>query len=158
METKKIITSLGLALIALQLGPQIAPIYGAPPIQSEEAAREEAKKQEQEKQPKTPEQEQKEKEEEEMKATIRDIKKRQQKDEEATRVRANIFVADSPSEECTAADRARARMEKVTGDGGLIIAGDILIDSSNEANVENNKGSINSNVNVNIISESNKRC
>ena len=34
----------------------------------------------------------------------------------------------------------------------------ILIDSSNEANVENNEGSINSNVNVNIINESNKRC
>lgn len=33
-----------------------------------------------------------------------------------------------------------------------------MIDSSNEANVENNKGSINSQVNVNIINESNKRC
>jgi hypothetical protein len=158
METKKIITSLGLALIALQLGGEIGPIYGAPPIQSEEAAREEAKKQEEEKQKKTPEQEQKEKEEEELKATIRDIKKRQQKDEESIRVRANIFPSLPPEEECTAADRARARMEKVTGEGGLVILGDILIDSSNEADVENNEGSINNQVNVNIINESNKRC
>lgn len=158
MKTKKIITSLGLALIALQLGQPIGPIYGAPPIQSEETAKEEAKKQEEEKQKKTPEQEKREKEEEEMKATIRDIKKRQQKDEEATRVRANIFTAESPEAECTAADRARARMENVTGDGGLVIAGDIFIDSSNEANVEHNKGSINSNVNVNIINQSNKKC
>ncbi len=158
MEAKKIIASLGFALIALQLGGEIGPIYGAPPIQSEEMAQAEAKKQEEEKEKKTPEQEQKEKEEEELKATIRDIKKRQQKDEDSIRVRANIFPSEIPEQECTAADRARSRLEKVTDDGGLIIAGDILIDSSNEANVENNKGSINSQVNVNIINESNKRC
>lgn len=158
METKKIIASLGFALIALLLGGEIGPTHGAPPIQSEEAAREEAKKEAEEKQPKTPDQEQKEKEEEELKATIRDIKKRQQRDEESIRVRANIFPSEIPEQECTAADRARSRLEKVTDDGGLIIAGDILIDSSNEANVENNKGSINSQVNVNIINESNKRC
>lgn len=158
METKKIVASLGFALIALQLGGKIGPTHGAPPIQSEERAREEAKKEAEEKQPKTPEQEQKEKEEEELKATIRDIKKRQQRDEESIRVRANIFPSLPPEAECTAADRARSRLEKVTDDGGLIIAGDILIDSSNEANVENNEGSINSQVNVNIINESNRRC
>ena len=91
------------------------------------------------------------------KAAISDLRKRQENDERSTRVRVNSFPASSPESECTAADRARARLEKSMGEG-VEIQGDLKIDSKNEAEVGENKGSINNAVNVNIINNNNRRC
>ena len=128
----------------------------APPVQTEETAETaSASTQDAEK---TPEEQAKEKEEAQLKATIRDIRRRQAKDEKSMRVRANIFPATPPNTECTAADRARRRLEKVTGEGGVVILGDINIASKNEANVDENDGSIHNEVNVNIINQDSRRC
>jgi len=91
------------------------------------------------------------------KAAISDLRKRQENDERSTRVRVNSFPASSPESECTAADRARARLEKSMGEG-VEIQGDLKIDSKNEVEVGENKGSINNSVNVNIINNNNRRC
>jgi len=138
----------GLLLLSIPLM-----VEGAPPIQTEEAieADQEAEK-------KTEEEEAKEKEAAQIKATIRDIRRRQEKDERSLRVRASVFPSLPPSAECTAADRARTRLEKVTGEGGVVILGDINIASKNEANVDKNEGSLHNEVNVNIVNQDSRRC
>ena len=136
----------------------ILPVFvqSAPPIQNEEATQaEEEASQEKEM---TPEEKKKGKEEEQQKATIRDIRRRQASDEKSIRVRSNIFPSSIPNLECTAADRARSRLEKVTGEGGVVILGDINIASKNEANVQKNEGSLSNQINVNIINEDKRRC
>lgn len=133
-------------------------VQAGPPILSEEQAKQEAQAEADKDKPLTPEQEQEKKKEEEVKGELRDVRKRQEKDEEAVRVRAGIFPAQIPQDECTAADRARNRLQEVIGDGGVVIAGDVTIDSANDAEVGKNQGSINNNVNVNIINENGKKC
>ncbi len=131
-------------------------VESAPPILSEEAAK--AEQEAGQEKEMTPEEKKKEKEEEQQKATIRDLRRRQASDEKSIRVRSNIFPSSIPSFECTAADRARARLEKIVGSGGVVILGDINIASKNEANVGKNEGSLKNEVNVNIINEDKRRC
>jgi hypothetical protein len=147
-----------MVVMALQLGGEIGKSYGAPPIVNEEAELAEAAKEKETEKEKTPEEKKKEKEEREKKANISDVRKRQENDERSIRVRANVFAADSPESQCTAADRARSRLEKVTGEGGVVIMGDVNIASKNDAEVEQNKGSIKNEVNVNIVNQDGKRC
>ncbi|MBI3804543.1 MAG: hypothetical protein HY282_12365 [Nitrospirae bacterium] len=157
MKINKIGTPIRLIVVLFQLGWSTGEIYGAPPIQSEEAAQKETQEEKDKQREKTPEEKKKEKEDDEVKANVKDIRRRQENDEKSVRVRANIFPADSPEAQCTAADRARARLDEVTGDGSLRM-GDVIIDSTNETNVDKNKGAINSQVNVNITNTNNKRC
>ena len=157
MKIKKIGTLIRLMVVLFQLGWPPAKGYGAPPIQSEEAAQEETQEEKDKKREKTPEEKRKEKEDEEIKANVKDIRRRQENDEKSIRVRANIYPADPPEAECTAADRARARLDQVTGDGSLKM-GDVVIESKNENSVGKNEGAINSQVNVNITNTNNKRC
>lgn len=131
-------------------------VQSAPPIQSEEAAQ--AEQDESQEKEMTPEEKKKEKEEEQQKATIRDLRRRQASDEKSIKVRSQFFPSAIPSFECTAADRARARLEKIVGSGGVVILGDINIASKNEANVDKNEGSLTNEVNVNIINEDDRRC
>lgn len=135
-------------------------VKSAPPILSEESLQAEKDEAEALAQGKemTPEEKKKEKEEQEQKATIRDLRRRQASDEKSIRVRSNFFPSAIPNFECTAGDRARARLEKIVGSGGVVILGDINIASKNEANVEKNEGSLKNEVNVNIINEDKRRC
>jgi|GEM_PF-3352031 len=157
MKINKIGILIRLTIVLFQLGGSTAEIYGAPPIQSEEAAQAEAQEEKDKTREKTPEEKKKEKEDEEIKGNVKDIRRRQENDERSVRVRANIYPAEPPEAQCTAADRARARLDEVTGDGSLRM-GDVIIDSKNETNVEKNRGAINSQVNVNITNTNIKRC
>lgn len=135
---------------------------GAPPIQSEESRKEEAdkeKEKEQEKEKKkNPDEEKKAKEEQELKKNISDVRKRQEKDEGSVRVRANIFSSRSPESDCTAADKARARLDEVGDEGGVVIKGNLIIASENGAQIEKNEGVITNETSINITNEVNKRC
>lgn len=94
----------------------------------------------------------------EMRSNLQDIRARQEQDERSLRVRANLFPSLPPELDCTGADRARGRLEKVVGEGGVVMLGDVLINSENETNVKENRGTITNNVNVNIINEDKRRC
>lgn len=161
MKTKGVGKRIGLMMMgiaALQLAGGIGKSYGAPPVINEEAELAEAEKEKESEKEKSPEEKKKEREEREKKANISDIRKRQENDERSIRVRANVFTADSPESQCTAADRARSRLEKVTGEGGVVIMGDVNITSKNDASVEQNRGSIKNDVNVSIVNQDGKRC
>ncbi len=158
MHIKNAATTRILLLFALFSGGQIGQSLAAPPILSEAAVQETAEAKKNEEKEKTPEELKKEKEAKAFSKELRGVRQRQERVEQQIRVRANIFPSTPPDVECTAADRARSRLEKVTGEGGVVILGDVVIDSSNDANVENNDGSINNEVNVNIINQTEKRC
>lgn len=135
---------------------------GAPPIQNEESAKEEAdkeKEKEREKEKKKdPETEKKDKEESEIKKNIGDIRKRQERDEGSVRVRANVFSASVPETDCTGADKARSRLDEVGDEGGIVIKGNLAIGSENSAQIEKNEGIITNETSINITNEINKRC
>ena len=156
------ITATGIVLIGLFLLVPERSAKAAPPVQSEESKKEESDKEKNEKQEKekkkTPEEEKKEKEELELKKNISDVRKRQEKDEGSVRVRANVFTARSPESDCTGADKARARLDQIGDTGGIVIKGDLIVGASNEAHVEKNEGTINSQTQINITNEVNKRC
>ena len=161
MKTKRVGKRVGLLIMgiaAFGLAAGTGKSYGAPPIVNEEAELAEAEKEKESEKLKTPEEKKKDREEQEKKMNISDIRKRQENDERSIRVRANVFTADSPESQCTAADRARSRLEKVTGEGGVVIMGDVNISSKNDAAVEQNKGSIKNEVNVNIVNQDGKHC
>lgn len=152
----------GVILLSLLLALPLNYAKGAPSIQSEESIKEEAEKEkeagkEKEKK-KNPEEEKKEKEEKELKVNINDIRKRQEKDEASIKVRANVFPSSAPEADCTGADKARSRLQEVGDQGGVVIKGDLKIDSKNEANVEKNEGSISNQTSINITNEIKKRC
>lgn len=147
-----------LLVFILLFGWQAGFSYAAPPIRSEAGDNEAAEAEKEEKKEKTPEEKKNEKEERDFKRDLGRLRKRQANDEKQIRVRANIFPSIPPDVECTGADRARSRLENVTGEGGVVILGDVIIDSKNEANVEHNKGSIDNDVNVSIINQVDKRC
>ncbi len=138
------------------------PAIAAPPLQNEASGKEEAQKEkekEQEKEKKkTPEEEKKTKEEQELTKSISDVRKRQESDEKSVRVRANVFTSKSPEDDCTGADKARSRLDEVGDEGGVVIKGDLIIASSNEAKIEKNEGSITNETSINITNEINKRC
>jgi len=161
MKTKnagRVIGVMMLGIAAFQLAGEIGKGYGAPPVINEEAELAETEKEKESEKEKSPEEKKKEQEEREKKANISDIRKRQENDERSIRVRANVFTADSPESQCTAADRARSRLEKVTGEGGVVIMGDVNITSKNDATVEQNRGSIKNDVNVNIVNQDSRHC
>jgi len=139
------------------VGPQQR-ANSAPPIINEASEQEEAEKQREKERKKTPEEEKKEKEADEVRKTLGGIGKRQEQDEKSVRIRANIFTASSPEADCTGADKARSRLDEVSNAGGIVIQGNLNIDSKNEANVGKNEGSINSNTTINITNQNNKRC
>lgn len=157
MKINKIGILIRLLVVLIQFAWSTGEIYGGPPIQSDEVAQQETQEEKDKKREKTPEEKKKEKEEEEIKANVKDIRRRQENDEKSIRVRANVYPADPPEAECTAADRARARLDQVTGDGSLRL-GDVIIESKNENSVGKNEGAINSEVNVNITNTNIKRC
>ncbi len=158
MKTKPIMTTIFLLLLAVLFGGRTGQSLAAPPIISEAAVQESAEAEKEDEKEKTPEELKKEKEAKAFSKELRGVRQRQERVEKQIRVRANVFPSTPPDVECTAADRARSRLEKVTGEGGVVILGDVVIDSSNEANVEDNDGSINNEVNVNIINQTEKRC
>lgn len=158
MDKKKTTTIANLLLLAFLWGGQAGQSLAAPPILSEATIQEAAEAEKEKEREKNPEEKAKEKEEKAFQKEMRGVRRRQERDEKRIRVRANIFSSTPPGMECTAADRARSRLEKVTGEGGVVILGDVVIDSSNEANVEDNDGSISNEVNVNIINQTEKRC
>lgn len=155
------IAATGIVLLGL-LSFWEGPAIGAPPLQSEEGAKEETQKEkekEQEKEKKkTAEEEKKAKEEQALRKSIGDVRKRQENDEKSVRVRANVFTSRSPEEDCTGADKARSRLDEVGDEGGVVIKGDLIIASSNEAKIEKNEGSITNETSINITNEINKRC
>lgn len=158
MNKNKIKGIRSVLLLTLLLGGYTAQSLAAPPIQNEATVQEAAEAEKEEKREKTPGEIKKEKEDKAFSKELRGVRRRQERVEKKIRVRANIFPSTPPGMECTAADRARSRLENVTGEGGVVILGDVVIDSSNEADVEDNDGSINNEVNVNIINQTEKRC
>ncbi|MFY9271239.1 MAG: hypothetical protein WAO55_15960 [Candidatus Manganitrophaceae bacterium] len=159
MKTKKItITETAVLLLSLFLVDPVSTVFAVPPILDEETNQEAAEAENQKEREKTPEEKEKEKKEKAFSKELSGLRTRQERVEKEVRVRANIFPSTPPGIECTAADRARTRLEKVTGEGGVVILGDVVIDSSNDADVEDNNGSINNEVNVNIINQTEKQC
>ncbi len=158
MKKTQISSSTILLLLSLCFGGLVREALAAPPLLSEDAIQEAAESEKDDAGEKTIEEKEKAKEEKAFKKELRGLRKRQERTEKNIRVRANIFPSSPPGAECTSADRARSRLEKVTGEGGVVILGDVVIDSSNDADVENNDGSINNEVNVNIINQTEKRC
>ena len=156
------ITTAGIVLLSLFLVLPAKYAKGAPPVSSEESVKEEAakeKEQETEKEKKkSPEEEKKNKDEKELKANINDIRKRQEKDEASIKVRANVFPSTPPEADCTGADKARSRLQEVGDQGGVVIKGDLKIDTKNENHVEKNEGTINSQTSINITNDIKHRC
>lgn len=130
----------------------------APPILSEAAKQEDEMKKQEAERKKTPEEEKKEKEANELKKNIGSLGKRQMQDEQSSRVRTNVFPSSTPEADCTGADKARSRLDEVAKDAGIVIKGNLNINSKNEANVGKNEGNINSNTTINITNENNRRC
>jgi len=131
---------------------------GAPPILNEVSEREDAEKKQEQERKKTPEEEKKEKEENEFKKNLGNLGRRQEQDEKSMKIRANIYQTNSSSSDCTGADKARSRLDDVGDEGGIVIQGNVNINSKNEANVGKNEGSISSNTTINITNQNNKRC
>lgn len=157
-KKKTTLAAATLLLLSVLSGWPVEHSFSAPPILNEAAEQEAAEAEKENEREKTPEEKEKEKEEKAFSKELSGVRARQERVEKQIRVRANVFPATPPDAECTNADRARSRLEKVTGEGGVVILGDVVIDSRNEADVEDNDGSINNEVNVNIINQTDKRC
>jgi len=150
----------GLLLIGLFLALPARPLRSAPPIQSEGSLQEQeaAQKEKEEKKKDSPEEKKQKEEEKKLKKTLSQIRRRLEKDEKKLRVRANLFTSHRQVSDCTAADKARARLDDVGDEGGIIVKEDLNISSHNEAEIGKNEGSITNVTEVNIINEINKRC
>jgi hypothetical protein len=156
-KIKKSVTT-GIILFGVLFLTPVVALHSAPPVQSQESKQQEEGKKKEEEKNKTPEDEKKAKEEAEYKKNLGQLRGRQQTDENSTRVRNNIFPASTPETDCTGADKARSRLDDVSEDGGIVIKGNLNINSKNEANVGKNEGSISSNTNINITNNNNKKC
>jgi len=162
MKNKKKAIMIGLILMGIFLGGFGRSVEAAPPILSDEdileAETEETAEEDKDKKEKSKSELKKEKKDKKLKKTLGKMRRRLVKSEKKIRVRANIFRSDYTISDCTGGDKARSRLTDIGDEGGLVIKGNLSISSSNEANIENNEGSINNNTSVNIINEYYKRC
>ncbi len=94
----------------------------------------------------------------ERKQTIRNIRQRQEQEEKSGQTQAHFSSVSQLDSGCTAADKTRARLKELTGNGAIIMAGKIIISSENNIKVENNKGSITSITDTKIINQNISRC
>jgi len=153
---KKSITT-GLLFWGLILAWPMTPISAAPPVQTEESPQDDDAKESDK--GNLSEEEKKEKAgEKKLGATLSNLRKYLENEEKQLRVSGNIFSSKLNVSDCTSADKARARLDDVGDEGGIIVKEDLNIAAHNEANIEKNEGSITNVTEVNIINEVYKRC
>ncbi len=144
-----------LIIFGLFLAGTFVVANAAPPIESEEVQGEEA---EEEKEELTAEEKKEAKEKKKLGGTLSKLRKYLEGEEKKLRVSGNLFSSKLDVSDCTSADKARARLNDVGDEGGIIVKEDLNIGAHNEANIEKNEGSITNVTEVNIINEVYKRC
>lgn len=153
-KTKQILMT-SLIIFGLFLAGTFVVANAAPPIESEEVQGEEA---EEEKEELTAEEKKEAKEKKKLGGTLSKLRKYLEGEEKKLRVSGNLFSSKLDVSDCTSADKARARLNDVGDEGGIIVKEDLNIGAHNEANIEKNEGSITNVTEVNIINEVYKRC
>lgn len=157
MNKAKTILITWFILFGLFLYLPLTPVKGAPPIQTDENAQDESTE-EKKKEDLSKADKKGKKKKKKMGVILSRMKKYLEKEEKKLRVRANIFSSKLQISDCTAADKARARLDDVGDSGGIVVKEDLNISSQNEAEIGKNEGSITNITEVNIINEVNKRC